>query len=114
MNRNERRRLERQQAKSEGSITVGVAQTLQEALQYAEKNGMEYVVFDGMFYVKVDGNWQMEDIISDLLQFPQYKKLYDEHLVKSDVSILMAKNLLLAVFQANLGNGGEYDISNQI
>ena len=114
MNRNERRQLERQQRKSEKSITVGVAQTLQQALHHAEANGMECVGFEGIFYVKIDGNWHMQDIISDLLQFPQYKKVYDEYRVKPDVGDLMAKDLLLVMFQTNLGNGGEYDISNQI
>ncbi len=100
--------------KQKKSIEINVAKTLQEALQHAEKNGLEHFGYEGVFYVKVNGNWTENDIIPELLQFPQYKKVYDEYRVKKDCGELMAKDLLLVMFSSNIGNGGEYDISNQI
>ena len=114
MNRNERRKLEREQSKSQKSIEIGVAQTLQQALQNAERGGAECVGFEGVFYIKVNGIWHQQDIVPELLKFPQYRKVYNEYRVKPDVGDLMARDILLVMFQSNLGNGGEYDISNQI
>jgi hypothetical protein len=114
MNRNQKRRLEREQLKSKKTIEVSVATTLQEALQHAEINGIEGFGYEGMFYIKVDNRWHEQNVVPELLQFPQYKKVYDEFKNKKDIGELMAKDLLLAMFTTNIGNGGEYDISNQI
>ena len=115
MNRNQKRRLEREQLKSQKTIEVSVATTLQEALQHAEMKGIEGFGYEGIFYIKVDNRWHEQNIVPELLQFPQYKKVYDEYRIKKDVGELMAKDLLLAMFTTtNIGNGGEYDISNQI
>jgi len=114
MNRNQKRRLEREQLKSKKTIEVSVATTLQEALQHAERNGLEHFGYEGVFYIKIGNRWQEHNIIPELLQFPQYKKVYDEYKVKKDCGEQMAKDLLLVMFTTNLGNNSEYDISNQI
>ena len=100
------------QSNKNGKITIAVAKTLQEALQHAEKNDMMQVGFEGMFYIKIgNGEWEMNDVIPDLLQFPQYKKLYLETKAKKECGEIMARDLLLVVMQANLGSRNEYDLS---
>jgi hypothetical protein len=93
-------------------IRISVAKTLDEALHHAERNGMIQVGYEGLLYHRIGPNkWEMTDIIPDLLQFPQYKKLYDEYRIKPDCGDLMAKDLLLAVVISNLTSGNEYDLS---
>lgn len=114
MNRSERRQLERQQRKSQKSIEVNVAHTLEQAIQHAEKSGVEFFGYDGIFYLKVLGKWTSNDIIPELLVFPQYRKIYEKYSKMPEVGEMMAKDLLITVFSTNFGNGSEYDIVSQI
>jgi hypothetical protein len=112
MNRNQKRRLEREQLKAEKSITIDLAETLQDALNLADNVGVPFTGYQGKFYIKVNDNWHEQDIINDLLQFPKYKEIYDEYRVKPNVGDIMAQDLLMIVFQSNLGEGNELDLSH--
>jgi hypothetical protein len=105
------KRQQRLDAKKK-QITIGVAQTLEEALYLAEKRGMRQIGFEGVMYIKIaDNKWEMNDIVPELLQFPQYKKLYSQTISRKDVTEIMAKDVLMTVAISNLGSRNEYDLS---
>ena len=107
MTRTERRQLERQQAKMNKKndikqVIIDVATTLQQAIAGAEKANAGSIQFNNKLYLRNPFGWKEYDVLSELLTFPEYRKIYNDVLLSSDGDKDMAANIVLLNFTTNL------------
>jgi hypothetical protein len=104
MTRTERRKLERQHAKQSKKLKVlyiDVASTLEQATISAEKANAGSFQFNNKLYLRNEWGWKEYDVLSKLLTFPQYKKIYNDVLLETDGNSDIAANVVLSVFTTN-------------
>jgi hypothetical protein len=101
------------QNQSNKQIEVRIAQTLDEAIANAERNGRETIVFEGILYLKPQGDWIGLDFAQRLLDFPAYQEVYNTALLQSNDTKIV-KDVILAVWLSNQNTNTKYDIDMDI